>query len=180
MKYVALLRGINVGGNRKVPMVDLKSCFEKLGHTEVKTYINSGNVIFTSEVSEVKKLQKVLEKEIEKTFGFFVDVLIVDAKTFVQAVEKAPNGFGAKPDLYHSDVIFLLDETAKNAVAQFETNPEVDAVWEGVSVVYFQRLSAKRTKSRLSKIITNPIYKKMTIRNWNTTCKLANLLGPET
>ena len=88
MNYVALLRGINVGGNRKVPMADLKDCFEKLGHTEVKTYINSGNVIFTSETSDIQKLREALENEIEKTFGFFVDVLVIDAKTFIQT-EKA-------------------------------------------------------------------------------------------
>ncbi len=176
MNYVALLRGINVGGNRKVPMTDLKDCFEKLGHTEVKTYINSGNVIFTSETSDVQKLREALENEIEKTFGFFVDVLVIDAKTFIQTVEKAPKGFGSKPQLYHNDVIFRFNETAKNAAAQFELHPEVDAIWEGKTVIYFQRLSEKRTKSRLSKIIAKPIYKKMTIRNWNTTHKLAEML----
>lgn len=176
MKYVALLRGINVGGNRKVPMAELKICFENVGHTDVKTYINSGNVIFTSDISDVKALQKALELEIEKACGFLVEVLVIDSKTFLETVETAPTGFGTEPNVYHSDVIFLLGENPKSAAKLFELNPEVDKVWEGNTVVYFQRLSEKRTKSKLSKIIAKPIYKKMTIRSWNTTCKLANML----
>jgi uncharacterized protein (DUF1697 family) len=176
MKYVALLRGINVGGNRKVPMAELKECFELLGHTEVKTYINSGNVIFTSDVSTENTLQEALEKCIEEKFKFFVDVLIISAKNFKKVITQAPKGFGAKPDVYYSDVAFLLKEKGSIAVKEFYVNPEVDAVWAGEDVVYYRRLGEKRTKSKLSKIIGTPIYKQMTIRSWGTVMKLAGLL----
>lgn len=157
-------------------MSALKGVFESIGHTDVKTYINSGNVIFTSTVLNTKKLQATLEKAIEQAFGFFVDVLVVDKATFISVIEKAPKEFGKQPDLYHSDVIFLLGVEPQEAVMEFEVNPSVDAVWAGKTVVYFHRLSEKRTKSKLSKVIAKPIYKKMTIRNWNTTQKLANML----
>jgi uncharacterized protein (DUF1697 family) len=157
-------------------MGELKKCFESLGHTEVITYINSGNVIFVSDNTDTKQLSSELEARIEKNFGFFVDVLVVDGATFIEVIETAPSGFGNEPELYHYDVIFLLDGVPQEVAAEFEINPEVDAVWPGKTVVYYSRLSEKRTKSRLSKIMVKPLYKRMTIRNWNTTKKLAAML----
>lgn len=177
MKYVALLRGINVGGNRKVSMAELKTCFESLGHTEVTSYINSGNVVFESSNSSTTTLRKELEKCIEQKFGFFVDVLLVSKPDFEEVIQQAPKGFGEKPELYYSDVAFLLEAKGKDAVKEFEPHPEVDAVWAGENVVYYQRLGEKRTKSRISKIMTKPIYKRMTVRSWNTTKKLLALIS---
>ncbi|HVF69754.1 MAG TPA: hypothetical protein VNA13_04295, partial [Xanthomonadales bacterium] len=77
---------------------------------------------------------------------------------------------------YYSDVIFLIDVTADEAYKAFEPNPEVDAVWPGTGVIYHRRLIAQLTKSRMSKIIGKPIYKRMTIRSWNTTTKLLSLM----
>ncbi len=157
-------------------MPELKACFEALGHTEVKTYINSGNVIFASDNTNSKTLSRVLEDSIEDKFAFKVDVLVVDMDEFIKVVKNAPEGFGSKPDLYHSDVIFLFNKDPTEVAAEFELNSEADAIWAGKTVIYFQRLSSERTKSKLSKIIGKPIYKKMTIRNWNTVTKLSMLL----
>lgn len=176
MKYVALLRGINVGGNRKVPMADLKICFESLGHSRVRTYINSGNVIFESSITDIYQLQSSLEQSIQNTFGFFVDVLIISEPDFKKVITQAPKGFGQEPDIYYSDVVFLLEASGEQALKDFELHPEVDAAWPGERTVYYQRLGEKRTKSRISKIMAKPIYKRMTIRNWNTVNKLAALL----
>ena len=77
---------------------------------------------------------------------------------------------------YHSDAIFLMDMDSAQAMPAFDPREGVDKVWPGEGVIYSQRLSAQRTKSRLSKIMGTPAYKSMTIRSWNTTTKLLEIL----
>lgn len=138
MKYVALLRGINVGGKNKVPMADLRICLEQLGYTNISTYIASGNALFQS---------------------------------------NKPTGFGEQPTIYHSDVIFLMGIQPAEALQVFDPREGVDAIWPGSAVIYSQRLSTERTKSRLAKIVGTPAYRSMTIRTWNTVVKLQGLLN---
>ena len=76
-RYVALLRGINVGGKNKIPMAELKKGFEELGFEEVKTYLNSGNVIFSSDKEDVEKLKKQIETMINEQFGFEIPVFVI-------------------------------------------------------------------------------------------------------
>ena len=92
-------------------------------------------------------------------------------------VAKRPKGFGDQPAKYHSDAIFLLGIDATAAMEAFDPREGVDRVWPGNGVIYSQRLSTQRTRSRLSKIAVSPHYKAMTIRNWATTTKLAELVG---
>lgn len=176
--YVVLLRGINVGGKNKVPMADLRKCLEKHGFSNVSTYIASGNVFLQSDkpASEVSAtIEELLPRE------FSLDSAIVRAHTLTRQqlhtiVDKKPKGFGDQPNKYHSDTIFLMGISAENAVEVFRPRDGVDKVWPGEGVVYSQRLSAERTKSRLSAIVASPLYASMTIRSWNTTTKLLKLL----
>ena len=176
--FLVLLRGINVGGKNKVPMAELRACLEDLGHTEVQTYIASGNVILESEKS-ASALTKEIEKVLPETFELdseLIRVLVLSHKKLKAVVDDAPKGFGTEPDTYHSDAVFLIDVTAKKAIEVFDPREGVDAVWPGKGVVYSRRLSAQRTKSRMSKIAADPLYKQMTIRSWATTTKLLALM----
>ena len=182
MKFVALLRGINVGGKNKVPMAELKSCFEELGCKNVRTYIASGNVIFESKKSAAKltdELQKALPKKF-KLDSELITILVLSEEQFKQVVRQAPKGFGTEPGKYHSDAIFLMGISSADAFKLFNPREGVDKVWQGDLAIYSQRLSAQRTKSRLSKIISSPLYKQMTIRNWATTVKLLELMTATT
>jgi uncharacterized protein (DUF1697 family) len=92
-------------------------------------------------------------------------------------VRKAPDGFGAQPGTYHSDVIFLKAPlTSKQAMGVVQLRDGVDQAWAGAGVLYFARLSERRVQSKMSKIVGTPEYQQMTIRNWATTTKLLNLL----
>jgi uncharacterized protein (DUF1697 family) len=77
-----------------------------------------------------------------------------------------------EPGTYHSDTVFLMGLDAPTAMKVFDPRPGVDEVWPGTGVIYSQRLSAQRTKSRLGKIVGTPAYKSMTIRSWATTVAL--------
>jgi uncharacterized protein (DUF1697 family) len=92
-------------------------------------------------------------------------------------VAGAPAGFGANPATYHSDAIFLRSPLTPTQVMKIvKLRDGVDQAWPGRGVVYFSRLSAQRTKSRMSSIVGTPEYASMTIRNWATTTKLLALL----
>jgi uncharacterized protein (DUF1697 family) len=181
-RYVALLRGINVGGKNKVPMADLREAFEAHGGTEVRTYIQSGNVVFSWD-APAKSLEDDLETMLERCFGVPLVVVMRSARQFRSIVDKAPPGFGAHPDTYHSDVVFLRSPlTAKQAMRTVQLRDGVDQAWPGTGVLYFARLSARRTQSRMSKIVGTPEYQRMTIRSWASVTKILALLddAPET
>ncbi|MGB4758730.1 MAG: DUF1697 domain-containing protein [Candidatus Saccharimonadales bacterium] len=176
--YVILLRGINVGGKNKVPMLALRQCLESLGFSNVSTYIASGNVILNASES-ADKIQSKIEKALPKAFKLdseLIKVLVLSRKQLQAVVASKPEGFGDEPGKYHSDTIFLMGIDAKNAMSAFNPREGVDKVWPGEGVIYSQRLSSMRTKSRLSKIAASPHYKSMTIRSWNTTSKLLTIL----
>jgi uncharacterized protein (DUF1697 family) len=176
--YLILLRGINVGGKNNVSMAGLRTCLEELGCTSVSTYIASGNVIVQSDKSP-DELQGQIETRLPERFTLDSEVIKVFALTrsHLQAIiGNKPEGFGEQPAKYHSDAIFLMGIDVAQALSVFDPREGVDNIWPGEGVIYSQRLSSERTKSRLGKIVGTPAYQSMTIRSWNTTTKLLELL----
>ena len=178
MKYVVLLRGINVGGKNKVPMASLKKCLEELGFRSVSTYIASGNVILESDklADEIKaQIEQALPKNF-KLDDVLIKVLVLTRNQLQTIIDNKPEDFGEHPEKYHSDAIFLMGIDAAQAMSVFNPRNGVDKVWPGEGMVYSQRLSSQRTKSRLNRIMTTPEYKSMTIRNWSTTTQMLEIL----
>jgi uncharacterized protein (DUF1697 family) len=176
-RYVVLLRGINVGGKNLVPMERLRQMLGELGYTDVVTYIASGNAILSSD-HEPDRIKQQIEVALPAAFALhseLVAVLVLTAAKLQAVVADRPTGFGDDPGVYHSDAIFLMGIDATEAAKAFDPRPGVDTIWPGNGVIYSQRLSAQRTKSRLSKVMGNPVYRSMTIRSWATTTKLAEL-----
>ena len=174
-----LLRGINVGGKNPVPMARLREVLGELGYEDVVTYIASGNVILSASHTP-DRIKREIEAALPRAFTLHTENLAVHVLTAAQlraVVADRPKGFGDEPGTYHSDAIFLMGISAAEAMKAFDPREGVDRVWPGKGVVYSQRLSAQRTKSRLSKVMSSPHYKSMTIRNWATTTKLAELAG---
>lgn len=177
--YTILIRGINVGGRNLVPMRGLKKCLEELGFSNVSTFIASGNVILTSD-QRAEKIKAQVEMALPKNFKLdseLIKVLVLTRDQLQAVIKNKPKGFGEQPEKYHSDVIFLMGIRSAQAMPVFDPKEGVDQVWPGDGVIYSQRLSALRTKSRLSRIVGTPAYQSMTIRNWNTTMKLLELVN---
>lgn len=173
--YLALLRGINVGGKNLVKMADLREAVEAMGHAEVSTYIASGNVLFRAPRQRRAELAKSLESGLSDRFGLELKVVLLTGAQLRRVVEDAPRGFGA--DTHRCDVLFLRAPlTVKKAMAVVETREGVDGAWTGPGVLYYSRLAAKASGSRLSKIVARPEYQDMTIRSWSTTTKLLALM----
>ncbi len=177
--FAILIRGINVGGKNTVPMTGLKKCLQELGFSNVATFIASGNVILTSDKSAAE-IKAQVEKALPESFKLdreLIKVLVLTREQLQAVVDNRPEGFGDQPDTYHSDAIFLIGMDAAQAMPVFDPREGVDQIWPGEGVIYSQRLSALRTKSRLSRIMGTPAYQSMTIRSWSTTTKLLELLN---
>ena len=176
--YLVLLRGINVGGKNKVPMAELRSMLEGLGFENVSTYIASGNVFLDARVG-AKKVASMIEDALPKALKLdaeLIKVAVLSRDELEAVVKKRPKGFGDEPAKYHSDAIFLMGIDGDEAFAVFSPKEGVDALWSGDGVIYSMRLSARRTASRLNRIMASPLYKSMTIRSWQTTAALLDLM----
>ncbi len=163
-------------------MAELRELLEAHGHTKISTYIASGNVILSSDRSAAA-IKRKLEDALPKMFKLdsqLIAVLVLTRAQLRAVVRQRPKGFGDDPDTYHSDAVFLMGIEPSTAMKVFDPRPGVDAVWAGKGVIYSQRLSAQRTRSRLGKIVGTPAYKSMTIRSWaTTTALLERMEAPE-
>lgn len=176
-QYVALLRGINVGGKNLIKMAELKACFETLGFKNVSTYIQSGNVVFSTTRSDRAKLTSLVEEALSKTFNYRSRAVVRSYKQMKEIVGRSPKDFGSDPTAYRYDVIFLKEPlTAARAMESVTTKEGVDQAFAGNGVLYFTRLISKATQSHLTRIITLPVYQSMTIRNWHTTTKILKMM----
>lgn len=176
MVYVALLRGINVGGKNRVEMVRLKSTFESAGMTNVSTYINSGNVIFKTPSRKKAQVEPKLEKAIEGDFGFSIKVLLRDLTSMRRLLKDLPNKWTNDSDM-RCDVLFLWKEHDRPSVVK-----ELPIKTELVDVIYTPGAIILRVdradvlKSGISRLIGSDLYRGLTIRNCNTVRKLADLM----
>ena len=176
-KYVALLRGINVGGNNKIEMAKLKSGFESLGHTNVVTYINSGNVIFDTKKKATEKITKEIEELILETFKISIPVIIRDQKNILAVCKTVPSNWVNDKD-YKTNVIFLWEKYAnQDTLKLLDTNPKVDSLLYVDSAIIWHLKKSDYGQSKIDKIIGTEIYKNATIRNVNTVQKLNILLN---
>jgi uncharacterized protein (DUF1697 family) len=110
-------------------------------------------------------------------FGTPIMTVVRSHRQLRSVVSSAPPGFGTRPDEYHSDVLFLRSPlTPARMLSVVELRDGVDRAWPGRGVVSFERLSARRTESRMSRIVGTPEYRRTTIRTWSTTTRLLELL----
>ncbi len=173
MRFIALLRGINVGGKSRVEMSRLKALFEGLGYTDVRTYINSGNVVFTAEgTPDVQRIERGIEQE----FGFFVGVIVLSAAAFRSIAESIESTWQNDSE-QRTDVLFLwpvVDDESVLEKVSFNPDIEIARYVPGALIWNIRREFVR--KGGAIKLINTDIYKHMTVRNCNTVRKLASFL----
>lgn len=176
MVYVALLRGINVGGNNKVDMKTLKASMEAAGLHHVVTYINSGNIVFTSSQVDKHVLAKRVEAIISETFGLDIKVLIRSLPDYEAMMRALPEDWQNNDEM-RSDVLFLWEAfDQENVLEGLIFKPEIETVLYTPGAVLWSVSRASAAKSGLSKIIGTKLYSNVTIRNVNTTRKIYELM----
>jgi uncharacterized protein (DUF1697 family) len=178
VKYLALLRGINVGGNNVIKMNDLKKTFEEMGFSGVQTYIQSGNVIFCGGENNKAKLSRKIEQTLSKKYGYNARIALLTFAELQQIIAEIPAGYGEQPDEFRYDVWFPREPVTPNDVmCVVKIREGVDWVFAGGKVVYTSRLNAQATKSYLPKIIQTPVYQSITVRGLKVAKKLLELMG---
>lgn len=172
--WIALLRGINVGGGNIIPMAALRACVSRAGMADVASYIQSGNLVFEAPRGDAAGLLRRLESAISTAFPPYQARLVLRTGAQLRRiVEEAPGGFGTEPDRFRYDVVYLRPAlTAAKALPQVPARAGVDTVAAGPGVLYFSRLVARVTQSQIARLASLPVYQEMTIRNWNTTTRL--------
>jgi len=174
--YVALLRGINVGGKNKIDMKLLKQTFEKAGMNDVVTYINTGNIIFSYKGSSTVELPNILEEAIYGDFGLQIKVIIRNFDEVTRVIQAIPDNWKNDKDM-KSDVMFLWDDIDDESVLMNLTiKPNIDTVKYVPGAILWSVDKKNVTKSGISKIVGTKIYKQVTIRNVNTTRKIYKLM----
>jgi uncharacterized protein (DUF1697 family) len=176
--HVALIRGINVGGKNPVPMAGLRDTLSAAGFADVRTYIQSGNVVLTAPGRSEAAVNEAVESVLGRDFGVETVVVTLAADALRATVAEAPAGFGDDPPTYRYDVIFVRPGIdPREVLPRVRLRDGVDAAWAGERALYFRRLEALRTKSQLNRVLELPEYRSMTIRNWRTTLAVHAMLG---
>ena len=176
MIYVALLRGINVGGKNKVAMPRLKRTFEEVGLTDVTTYINSGNVIFKDSRRKPATIISALEKAIEQDFGFQIKLLIRDLAAIRKTIKALPDNW-TNDNSMKCDVMFLWDGfDRKDVLDDLKIKPDIEDVVYVPGAIIWRVDRPNVTRSGMIKLVGTELYKGMTIRNCNTVRRLAELM----
>ena len=176
MKYVLLLRGINVGGKNKVVMSDLKDMISKLGYENVITYINSGNIIFES--NDKKEIVKEKISQMLDTFSFPINKVILTQEEYLDEISNLPEWWSE--ELFRRDVLFYSDEvdysTMKERIKMMPLNDEM--VHFGKRAIFWGKFNEKNylNTSYHKYLIKEPFYKYITIRNGRTFMKIIELL----
>ncbi len=173
---VALLRGVNVGGRNLVAMSDVSACFERAGYANVSTYGQSGNVLFEAEHGGGPALETQIEKMLEDRFALPIVVVIRSHEQLAATVAGAPANHGS--DHLRSDVFFVKHPlTAEAAFAQLpELREGVDSMAVGPGALYFSRVAAQATQTRVQRLLVMPMFQQMTVRTWGVTTRLLDLL----
>ncbi|MUK87907.1 DUF1697 domain-containing protein [Ornithinibacillus sp. L9] len=176
MVYIALLRGINVGGKNKIDMKLLKQTFERVGMNDVMTYINTGNIIFSYNGKSKIELSRLLEEAIQNDFGLQIKVVVRSIDNVREVVNEIPDTWKNDKDM-KSDVMFLWEEIDDESVLRnLVIKPNIDKVKYVPGAILWSVDKKNVTKSGMSRVVGSKIYKQVTVRNVNTVRKVYELM----
>ena len=176
-RFLALLRGINVGGNNIIAKDDLKKCFENLGLGSVHTYIQSGNVVFRSDSTNVKKLTAEIEQALSKQFQYAAQAVVLSHRQYKSELQSAPENWGMDETRKHNAMFMLGNLKPAQVMDQLPAPIEkYEQVQIGKRAIFWSASKTNLGNTTIMKLGTMPVYKQMTVRNHNTTFKLLTLL----
>lgn len=176
-RYVALLRGVNVGGKSLIKMADLSQGLTAMGFSEVSTYIQSGNVLFSSTSRNEQSLASEIERAIYDLFGLEVKAVVISSQQLLEIVSAMPDSWGAD-DSWKYNTLFLLPSCSQEDVmtAIGELKPDIEQLIPAKGAILQSVEFSSFGRSRTGKLAALPVYKQITVRNYNTTMKLLELL----
>ena len=176
-KYIAFLRGINVSGHHKVPMLQLRKEMEFLNFTKVSTLLNSGNIIFESNISNEEYLEKLISNHLEKTFGFPIPTIIRKSETILQLIQDNPFENIAITKKIRLYISLLKNEVETDIQFPWSNDDQSFKIINKIdkSILSVLDLSINKTPKGMD-IIEKTFGKNITTRNWNTIKRIEKKL----
>ena len=175
--FVALLRGVNVGGNNMIKMSSLKKSFENLGFAQVSTYINSGNVIFKTRESDVRKLESKIEKMLLKEYQLDSRVVIRTLPEMAKLVKSLPASWGEESDWRHNVMFLRHSIDSEKILADLPVKSDIEQLDYRPGALLWSVKASDATRTNMARFGSHKLYREVTVRNLNTTRKLHDLMS---
>ena len=177
-RYVALLRGINISGKNKIPMPELKKGFESLSFENVRTYLNSGNVLFATKEKDAAEIRNRIEKMIKKQFSLDIPVFVIEVNTLEDILKHAPKWWGTDDKEIYDNLIFILPPVTFEEVYREIGEPKegLEQILEYNNAVFWSfDLKKHRKTNWWPKTASLPVGSSLTIRTANTVRKIVEM-----
>lgn len=175
--FVALLRGVNVGGNNIIKMSSLKTSFEQLGFTGVTTYINSGNILFTSKERDARKLERRIEKMLGTEYALDCKVVVRSFAEMATLIKSLPKNWDGGDTQWKANVIFLRHAIdTEQVLDRLTPKPNIEKVSYYPGTLLWSARVSDISRTAMVKLSSQKIFQDMTVRNTNTTRKLYELM----
>lgn len=177
-RYVAFLRGINISGKNKIAMTELKKEFEKLGFMEVKTYLNSGNVVFSGEEADRGRITTIIETMIKNQFGLDIPIFVISQEELGDILNNAPGWWGNENKEIYDNLIFIMPPATFADVFNEigEPKEELEKIQDCKETIFWSYIRKEYQKTNWwSKTAGADIGKKLTIRTANTIRKTVGM-----
>lgn len=174
--FVALLRGVNVGGNNMISMASLKVSFERSGFRDVSTYINSGNILFTSKERDHRKLESKIEKMLSSAHDLNCKVVVRSFAEMASLVENLPKNWNSDKQWKYNVMFLRHSIDSKTVLERLGTKPDIEKVVYYPGTLLWSARISDLSRTTMSKLSSQKIFQDMTVRNTNTTRKLYELM----
>ena len=174
--FVALLRGVNVGGNNMISMKSLKESFETIGFTDVSTYINSGNIIFQSKEADPRKLERKIEQMLSSDYQLDSKVVVRSLSEMERLIEALPRNWDGESGLKFNVIFLRHSIDSEKVLAELPVNSDIEEVLYRPGTLLWSVEASQAAQSKMVKLSSRKIFQDMTIRNLNTTRKLYELM----
>ena len=175
--FLALLRGLNVGGRNVIGKHDLIRCFEDLGFDGVRTYIQSGNVLFRSSESRVAALTRTIEAALSERLSNQVRAVVLTRTRYCAAVASAPDDWGRDDDRKHNAAFTLRGVTPRQVIEQLPVpKQDIETLSIGPGAIFWSISKQHQTRTTWMKLAAAPAYQHLTVRNHRTVFRLRELL----
>ena len=174
--FVALLRGVNVGGNNMISMSSLKESFEKLGFKQVTTYINSGNIVFKTKEADARKVEKKIEQMLSKEYQLDSKVVLRSFHEMAQLVKSLPRSWESDSSRKYNVMFLRHSIDSEKILADLPIKNDIEEVLYRQGALLWSAQATELNQTSMVKLASRKIYQDMTVRNLNTTKKLHDLM----
>jgi uncharacterized protein (DUF1697 family) len=174
--FVALLRGINVGGNNMIRMSSLKASFESMGFKDVTTYINSGNIIFRAKKGDARRLERNIEQMLSKEYQLECKVVVRSFSEIANLVEHLPKNWGDDNDWRYNVMYLRHSIDSEKVLDLLELKKDIEQVVYCPGTLLWSVRVSDATRTSMNKLPGRKVFQDMTVRNLNTTRKLYELM----